>query len=252
MTATMWMPCSRRCRRPAMSALDADTVMSPGSGEAALRAAGAVIAAVDAVDRRRGRQRLLRRAAAGPSCRGGPADGLLPVQQRGDRRLSRARGPRPGADRGHRFRRASRQRHAADVRVATARCSIASTHQWPLYPGTGARSETGVGNIGNAPLPPGAGVRASSAPPSMAIVLPALDRFAPGAAADLGRLRRPSRRPARQPGAGDRGLRLGDGRADGWSRGKAAAAGSSPPSKAAMIWKRWPTAPPPMSATLMA
>ncbi|MEL6948196.1 MAG: histone deacetylase family protein, partial [Pseudomonadota bacterium] len=31
----------------------------------------------------------------------------------------------------------------------------ASTHQMPLYPGTGAASETGVGNIVNAPLSPG-------------------------------------------------------------------------------------------------
>jgi acetoin utilization deacetylase AcuC-like enzyme len=30
-----------------------------------------------------------------------------------------------------------------------------STHQMPLYPGTGARSETGAGNIVNAPLSPG-------------------------------------------------------------------------------------------------
>ena len=29
-----------------------------------------------------------------------------------------------------------------------------STHQMPLYPGTGAASETGVGNIFNAPLNP--------------------------------------------------------------------------------------------------
>lgn len=32
-----------------------------------------------------------------------------------------------------------------------------STHQMPLYPGTGEESETGVGNIFNAPLSPGAG-----------------------------------------------------------------------------------------------
>jgi acetoin utilization deacetylase AcuC-like enzyme len=32
----------------------------------------------------------------------------------------------------------------------------ASTHQMPLYPGTGARSETGAGNIFNAPLAAGA------------------------------------------------------------------------------------------------
>ena len=31
-----------------------------------------------------------------------------------------------------------------------------STHQMPLYPGTGAKSEIGVGNIHNFPLPPGA------------------------------------------------------------------------------------------------
>jgi acetoin utilization deacetylase AcuC-like enzyme len=33
----------------------------------------------------------------------------------------------------------------------------ASTHQMPLYPGTGSASETGCGNICNAPLPPNAG-----------------------------------------------------------------------------------------------
>jgi acetoin utilization deacetylase AcuC-like enzyme len=33
----------------------------------------------------------------------------------------------------------------------------ASTHQMPLYPGTGAKGETGVGNVFNAPLSPGWG-----------------------------------------------------------------------------------------------
>jgi acetoin utilization deacetylase AcuC-like enzyme len=33
------------------------------------------------------------------------------------------------------------------------RVLFASSHQWPLYPETGARNETGVGNIFNAPLP---------------------------------------------------------------------------------------------------
>ncbi|ODT31082.1 MAG: acetoin utilization protein [Kaistia sp. SCN 65-12] len=32
-----------------------------------------------------------------------------------------------------------------------------STHQMPLYPGTGAKNETGAGNIVNAPLSPGTG-----------------------------------------------------------------------------------------------
>ncbi|HWG80185.1 MAG TPA: histone deacetylase family protein, partial [Stellaceae bacterium] len=54
----------------------------------------------------------------------------------------------------------------------------ASTHQSPLYPGTGARSESGVGNIVNVPLRPMSGStefrRAYDE-----IILPALEDFAP-------------------------------------------------------------------------
>ena len=53
-----------------------------------------------------------------------------------------------------------------------------STHQMPLYPGTGDTSETGVGNIFNAPLPPGAGgVEFEEA--FETVILPAVNRFAP-------------------------------------------------------------------------
>ncbi len=54
----------------------------------------------------------------------------------------------------------------------------ASTHQMPLYPGTGAARETGVGNIFNAPLAPGDGgdkMRAAFE----GKILPALDTFKP-------------------------------------------------------------------------
>jgi acetoin utilization deacetylase AcuC-like enzyme len=54
----------------------------------------------------------------------------------------------------------------------------ASTHQSPLYPGTGARSERGVGNIVNVPLPPMAG-SAEFRRGVEASILPALDAFAP-------------------------------------------------------------------------
>jgi acetoin utilization deacetylase AcuC-like enzyme len=54
----------------------------------------------------------------------------------------------------------------------------ASTHQMPLYPGTGAASETGAGNIVNAPLGPGSG-GAEFREAFRARVLPALDRFRP-------------------------------------------------------------------------
>jgi acetoin utilization deacetylase AcuC-like enzyme len=53
-----------------------------------------------------------------------------------------------------------------------------STHQMPLYPGTGATSETGVGNIWNAPLRPGdGGDRFKEAFESR--ILPPLRNFAP-------------------------------------------------------------------------
>ncbi len=54
----------------------------------------------------------------------------------------------------------------------------ASSHQMPLYPGTGAPSETGVGNIINAALDPqtdGAAMREAY----LDRILPALDNFAP-------------------------------------------------------------------------
>ncbi|MGE5269208.1 MAG: histone deacetylase family protein, partial [Thiohalocapsa sp.] len=54
----------------------------------------------------------------------------------------------------------------------------ASTHQSPLYPGTGSRRETGVGNIVNVPLPPMAG-SSEFRDAFEDEVLPALDRFRP-------------------------------------------------------------------------
>jgi len=61
---------------------------------------------------------------------------------------------------------------------ADATLFYASTHQSPLYPGTGGREERGVGNIVNLPLPPGTdsvGFRRAVADE----LLPALDEFAP-------------------------------------------------------------------------
>jgi acetoin utilization deacetylase AcuC-like enzyme len=55
---------------------------------------------------------------------------------------------------------------------------FASTHQMPLYPGTGALNETGVGNICNAPLRPGdGGARFKEA--FEARILPGLRSFSP-------------------------------------------------------------------------
>jgi len=53
----------------------------------------------------------------------------------------------------------------------------ASIHQWPLYPGTGAASERGVGNVVNAPVPPMAPREAWRA--AFETLMPAMDAFAP-------------------------------------------------------------------------
>jgi acetoin utilization deacetylase AcuC-like enzyme len=53
-----------------------------------------------------------------------------------------------------------------------------STHQMPLYPGTGARNETGAGNIVNAPLAPRTGSELFR-DAFLSRVLPSIDNFAP-------------------------------------------------------------------------
>lgn len=53
-----------------------------------------------------------------------------------------------------------------------------STHQMPLFPGTGAQSETGVGNIFNAPLRAGDGSRQFREAMEQGI-LPDLEQFSP-------------------------------------------------------------------------
>ncbi|CDX18305.1 conserved hypothetical protein [Mesorhizobium sp. ORS 3324] len=53
-----------------------------------------------------------------------------------------------------------------------------STHQMPLYPGTGAKSETGVGNIVNAPLAPSTGSD-TFRDAFLSRVLPSIDAFRP-------------------------------------------------------------------------
>jgi acetoin utilization deacetylase AcuC-like enzyme len=133
------------------TALDPDTVLSPGSGEAALRAVGAVCAAVDAVI-------------------AGDADNAFCAV--------RPPGHHAEADRAMGFclfnnvaiaAQRARQQHGLeraaiidfDVHHGNGTQAIfennphvfyASTHQSHFYPGTGDRSETGVGNIVNVPL----------------------------------------------------------------------------------------------------
>ena len=137
-------------------AIDADTVMSPASGEAARRAAGAVTAAVDAV------------------LTGEVDNAFCAVRPPGHHAEPR----RPmgfclfnnvviGAERARRAHGRTRiavvdfdVHHGNGTQAAfesDGDLFFGSTHQSPLYPGTGAARETGVGNIVNAPLSAGTG-----------------------------------------------------------------------------------------------
>jgi acetoin utilization deacetylase AcuC-like enzyme len=157
--------------------LDHETVVCPASGEAALRAAGAVIAAVDAV---------LADEAANAFCAVRP-----PGHHAGRARAmgfcvfnSIAIGALH-ARAAHGLARVAvvdfDVHHGNGTQAMFERdpaLFYASSHEYPLYPGTGAANERGVGNIVNAPLHPGSGSREFRAAYER-VVLPALDAFKP-------------------------------------------------------------------------
>jgi acetoin utilization deacetylase AcuC-like enzyme len=66
----------------------------------------------------------------------------------------------------------------ADIFKEDASVFYGSTHQMPLYPGSGAIGESGVGNLWNAPLAPGTGTAEMRAAYDERI-LPALEAFRP-------------------------------------------------------------------------
>jgi len=158
--------------------LDGDTIMSHGSAEAALRAAGAVVAAVDAVCKGEMRRAF---CAIRP-----PGHHAEPARPMGFCLFSNAVIAARHAQAAHGVERVA----IADFDVhhgngtqacveADASILYASSHQWPLYPGTGDARERGVGNLFNAPLPPGADAEAFRAAWRDRL-LPAIDAFAPG------------------------------------------------------------------------
>ena len=127
----------------------------------------------------------------------------------------------------------------------------ASSHQCPCYPGTGEAWERGVANnIVNAPLRPGSDSAAFRAAWSD-IILPALDRFAPGLLIVSAGFDAHKADPLAQLAAGDRGLRLDHRRSCWRSPRRIAADGWCRCWKAATTWTRWPPRRPRMCATLM-
>ncbi|MGO1002259.1 histone deacetylase family protein [Lysobacter sp. CA196] len=137
-------------------ALDPDTVLAPGSAEAALRAAGAGVAAVDSV--LKGEEKRVF-CAVRPPGHHATCDAAMGFCLFNNIAVAAA--------------------HACDkhnlARVAVIdfdvhhgngtqaifdtdpRVMYVSSHQMPLYPDTGYAHERGVGNIINAPLPAGTG-----------------------------------------------------------------------------------------------
>ena len=157
--------------------IDADTILSPASGTAALRAAGAVVAAVDAVVSKHADNAF---CAVRP-----PGHHAEPERAMGFCLFNNAA---IGALRAREIHGLARVavidfdvHHGNGTQAAfeaDGSLFYASTHQYPLYPGTGAASETGVGNIVNVPLRPMSGSSQFRLAMTQRI-LPALDAFRP-------------------------------------------------------------------------
>ena len=156
---------------------DPDTIVSPGSGEAALRAAGAVTAAVDAVVAGEARNAFCAVRPPGHHAEAARAMGfcLFNNVAVGAEQARKVHGLARIAVVDFDVHHGNGTQHMFE---RDADLFYASTHQWPFYPGTGAANEVGVGNIVNVPLAPMSGSREFRAAMTE-IVLPALRRFRP-------------------------------------------------------------------------
>lgn len=157
--------------------LDGDTVVSPGSREAALRAVGAVVAAVDAVFAGEARNAF---CAVRP-----PGHHAEPDRAMGFCLFNNAVVGAKHALARHGVARVAivdfDVHHGNGSETAATRdprIFYASTHQAPLYPGTGLHDDPRHPNVVNLPLPPGAGSAEFRAVFSRAL-LPKLRAFAP-------------------------------------------------------------------------
>ena len=136
--------------------LDPDTVLSPASAEAGLRAAGAVVAAVERVLNGEAKRAFCAVRPPGHHATCSAAMGFCLFN-------SIAVGAAHALDKFglSRIAIADFDVHHGNGTQAIfeqePRVMFASSHQMPLYPDSGHVSDRGVNNIFNAPLPPGAG-----------------------------------------------------------------------------------------------
>ncbi|MEL6959021.1 MAG: histone deacetylase family protein [Pseudomonadota bacterium] len=139
--------------------LDADTHMSVGSLEAAYRAAGAAVKAVDLVMSGEASNAF---AAVRPPGHHAERETAMGFCFFGSVAIAAKH-----ALEFHGLARVAivdfdvhHGNGTQDLVEEDARILFISSHQMPLYPGTGAAHETGVGNVMNLPLPDGAGSQA--------------------------------------------------------------------------------------------
>ncbi len=157
--------------------LDGDTIISPGSKDAALRAAGALVAATDAV---MGGEASNAFCAVRP-----PGHHAEPTRPMGFCLFNNVVVAARHARAQHGVRKVAvmdfdvHHGNGTETQaLADADLFYASTHQSPLYPGSGMHNHAGHPNVVNAPLPP----RSGSAEFRAAMreqVLPAMRAFAP-------------------------------------------------------------------------
>ena len=160
-----------------LAPVDEDTCVSPKSLEAALTAVGGAIAGVDDVFSGAADNVFLAARPPGHHAETNQAMGFCLFNQAAiaARHAQEAHGAERVAivdwDVHH-------GNGSQDIFWEDASVLYCSTHQMPLYPGTGARDETGAGNIVNAPLSPQTG-SAQFREAFLTRVLPALENMRP-------------------------------------------------------------------------
>lgn len=165
--------------REGLARIDADTTMSPGTWEAALRGAGGAVAAVDAVMAGEARNAFVAMRPPGHHAEIATAMGFC--------FFNNAAIAARHAQKAHGIERVAivdfdvhHGNGTQDIFWSDKSVLYASTHQMPLYPGTGAKTETGEhGTIVNAPLAAGDG-GAEFREAMESTILPRIADFRPG------------------------------------------------------------------------
>ncbi len=165
--------------RDGYAAIDADTFLSPGSAQAALLAAGAVVLAVERVAKKEMKNAF---CAVRPPGHHATADRAMGFCLFNNVAIGAFKAREMGIS--ERIAVIDFDVHhgngTQDIFFDDANLFYASTHQSPLYPGTGSPRECGIANnILNVPLAPYSGSKEFRAAMTHAI-LPALEDFEPG------------------------------------------------------------------------